>query len=153
MTYEELQAVFGEEVYIVEKDLSGVNGLKGLYVNGCVAIERSMTNKEKRCVLAEEIGHHLINAGDILDQTNTSNRKQELKARITAYNMLVGMEGIIDAYKAGCKNVNEAAEHLNVTEHFFNDAIAYYKQKYGMLTKFDGYVIYFEPSLGVMEFF
>ena len=152
MTYDELQAKYEDELCIIETDLSNVNGLKGLYVDGCVAIEKNMTLKEKGCVLAEEVGHHLTSVGDILMQDNTNNRRQERKARIVGYNIQIGLYGLINAYKAGCKNSYEVAEYLDVTEAFLQDAIKYYKEKYGLLTKVDGYIIYFEPSLGIMKF-
>ncbi|MBE5966984.1 MAG: hypothetical protein E7255_08465 [Lachnospiraceae bacterium] len=151
MTYEELQRKYGDELCITETDLSNVNGLKGLYVDGCVAIEKNMMLKEKGCVLAEEVGHHLTSVGDILMQDNTNNRRQERKARIVGYNIQIGLYGLINAYKAGCKNSYEVAEYLDVTEAFLQDAVKYYKDKYGLLAKVDGYIIYFEPSLGVME--
>ena len=151
MTYEELQRKYGDELCIIETDLSNVNGLKGLYVDGCVAIEKNMTLKEKGCVLAEEVGHHLTSVGDILMQDNTNNRRQERKARIVGYNIQIGLYGLINAYEAGCKNSYEVAEYLDVTETFLQDAVKYYKDKYGLLVKVDGYIIYFEPSLGVMK--
>lgn len=151
MTYDELMMQH-DELLIIEADLSKVDGLKGLYVDGCIAINKNMTKIEKGCVLAEEIGHHLTTSGNILDQKNSSNRKQEHKARAKAYDKMVGLEGIIKAHKAGCLNIYEAASHLDVTEDFFKCAIDYYRKKYGLLTKKDGYIIYFEPSLGVMKF-
>lgn len=151
MTYNEL-IMQHDELQIIEADLSKVDGLKGLYVDGCIAINKNMTKIEKGCVLAEEIGHHLTTAGDILDQKNTSNRKQEHRARAKAYDMMIGLEGIVKAYKAGCRNVYEAALYLNVTEDFLTCATEYYRRKYGILAKKDDYIIYFEPSLGVMKF-
>ena len=41
--------------------------------------------------LAEELGHHYTTVGDILDQTNVSNRKQERLARVWAYNRRIGL--------------------------------------------------------------
>lgn len=151
MTYDELQEKH-EELLIIEADLSKVKGLKGLYVDGCIAIDKSMTNTEKGCILAEEIGHHLTTTGNILDQKKTSNRKQEYKARAKAYDMMVGIEGIISAYKSGCRNIYEIASYLDVTENFLRCAIEYYRSKYGLLTTKGDYIIYFEPSLGVMKF-
>ena len=47
---------------------------------------------EKACVLAEELGHHYTTVGDIIDQKESENRKQELNsvhiAEIT-YNTLI----------------------------------------------------------------
>lgn len=152
MTYDELQMKYGDELAIVETDLKEVRGLKGMYTDGCVAIEKSLTEKEKGCVLAEEIGHHLTSVGNILDQKSIVNRKQERKARSVGYDIKIGLSGLINAYEAGCKNIYEVADYLDVTEKYLHDALMYYKEKYGILAKAEGYVIYFEPYFGVMKF-
>lgn len=116
-----------------------------------IAIRKDMPDIQKKCVLAEELGHYHLNVGNILDQTVTSNRKQEHKARLWSYDKLIGLNGILSAYKAGCKNVFEIADHLDVTEEFLKEALSCYRQKYGICTKLNNYVIYFEPTIGVLE--
>lgn len=74
-----------------------------------------------------------------------------MKARIWAYNKLIGLVGIIDSFKNHYQSISESAEYLDVTEEFLNDALSYYKGKYGISVTVDNYVIYFEPSLGVLE--
>ena len=71
-------------------------------------------------------------------------------SRIWAYNRLIGLEGIIRAYKAGCRNRYEMADLLDVTEEMLTDALEHYREKYGVCVTCGKYVIYFEP-LGVME--
>ena len=125
--------------------------IKGLYCDGVIAVNKDIdTSAERTCVLAEELGHHLTASGNILDQKDTSNRKQELKGRIWAYNRLIGLTGIIKAYRAGCRNRYEIAQNLEVTEDMLQDAVDYYHEKYGLCVQVDNYAIYFEP-LGVME--
>lgn len=51
----------------------------------------SLTQTEKSCVLAEEIGRRYTTIGDILDQNDMNNRKQELRARLWAYNKQIGL--------------------------------------------------------------
>ena len=108
------------------------------------------TRCQKAAVLCEEIGHYETAVGNILDQSVPANRKQELRGRVWAYNRLIGMEGILRAYKAGCQNRYEAAEYLEVPEDTLQEAVDYYHAHYGLYFKLDNYVIYFEP-LGVME--
>lgn len=117
-----------------------------------IAIRQNInTQLEKSCVLAEELGHHYTSAGNILDQTRTENIKQELKARMWAYNKQIGLGGIIDAYRQGCRNFHEMAEYLNVTEEFLRDALEAYRLKYGQCVDIDNYTIYFEPYLSVAD--
>lgn len=149
--YEKLLADADQENVIVtdQFDLSNTR-FKGLYCDGTIAIKEDMTELEKKCVLAEELGHHYTTAGDILDQTDTSNRKQERRARIWAYCKLLSLDDLIDSYKCGCRNRYEIADHLNVTEEFLIDCLVYYREKYGLYTKHKNYVIYFDP-LGILS--
>ena len=62
----------------------------------------------------------------------------------------IGLTGIINAYRAGCRNRYEISQNLEVTENMLQEAIDYYRGRYGLFTQLDNYVIYFEP-LGVME--
>lgn len=109
------------------------------------------TRCQKAAVLCEEIGHYETAVGNILDQSVTANRKQELRGRIWAYNRLIGLTGIIRAYKMGCRNRYEMAECLDVPEDTLQEALNYYHARYGVCTQVDNFVIYFEPALGVME--
>lgn len=116
-----------------------------------IAIKKDLPIIQKKCVLAEELGHYYTSVGDILDQSSVENRKQEYRARLWSYNKLIGLRGIISAYKAGCQNAHDMAEHLDVTEEFLNEALTCYRQKYGVYTTLDNYTIYFEPSIGVFK--
>lgn len=140
------------KVHVFENyDLSGTR-LKGLYCDGNIALSRDLhTETEKRCVLAEEIGHHYTTVGNILDINKTGNGKQEQQARLWAYNNAVGLIGVINAYKAGCQNLYEMADYLEVNEEFLSNALNRYRSKYGVYTTIDNYVIFFEPHLGVLE--
>ena len=147
-----LDSAVSDNMEVVENYNLSETTIKGLYCDGVVALSNTIyTESERCCVLAEEIGHHYTSAGDILDQSIVENRKQELLARTWAYNKLIGLVGIVDAYKAGCRNRSEIAEHLDVTEEFLSEALERYRNKYGTYTSVDNYIIYFEPSLGVLE--
>lgn len=150
MTYEELQFE-NATINIQEIRLSDVRGLKGLYVNGNIAIDSDMTSCEKACVLAEELGHHHTSVGNILDQSSVSNRKQERRARLWAYNKMIGLCGIVRCYQSCCRNRYEMAELLDVTEDFLQEALDYYSDKYGDHAVIDNYIIYFQPTITVLE--
>lgn len=124
---------------------------KGRIKGNRIAINNKLTEKEKKCILAEELGHYYTGSGDILDQSSASNRKQELHGRVYAYNKLVGLMGIVDAYKNHCTSISETAEHLDIPEDFLKDALNHYKSKYGKYATIDNYVIFFEPSIAVLE--
>lgn len=111
------------------------------------------TQAEKSCVLAEELGHYHTTYGNIIDQSDVMNRKQELRARMWGYNRLIGLTGIINAYKKGCRTLAEMADELDVTEKYLKEALKAYHNKYGTCATIDKYIIYFEPSLSVMKLY
>lgn len=116
-----------------------------------IAIRKGLPEIKKKCVLAEELGHYHTTVGNILDPSSIANIKQELHARAWAYDKLIGITGIIESYKKGCRSLHEVADQLDVTVEFLSEAILHYKRKYGVCTQIDNYVIYFEPTLGVFE--
>lgn len=150
-TYEEL-ITSADNVGIDVIDYPFSDRIKGLYCDGTIAINKNIsTDIEKTCTLAEELGHYHTAVGDILDQSSVSNRKQELKGRIWAYNKLIGLNGIIRSNQHGCLTLHDTADYLDVTESFLLEALQYYRAKYGTYTTIDNYVIYFEPTLGVFK--
>lgn len=125
---------------------------KGRIKGNRIAIKHDMLEIEKKCVLAEELGHYYTTVGNILDQTNTANRKQERRARVWAYNEMISLSDLVDSYKDGCRSRYEIAEHLEVTEEFLQECLDYFHEKYGLYAKQNNYLIYFEP-LGVLELY
>ena len=129
MTYEELLIEADANNLTVKEKPLPIS--KGRIKGNRIAIRKDMTETEKACVLAEELGHYYSAVGNILDQSSIENRKQEMQGRILAYNKQVGLRG--------------------VTEEFLNDSLTYYTNKYGVCTQLDNYVIFFQPNIGVME--
>ena len=148
-TYEEL-LIEADDHNLITKE-KPLRAGKGRIKGNRIAIQKGLTEAEKKCVLAEELGHYHTAFGNILDQTSVSNRKQELRGRVMAYDRLVGLLGIIQAYQCRCRTLSEMAEYLEVTEEFLDDALSCYRKKYGIFTQVDHYLIIFEPSLMVME--
>ena len=117
-----------------------------------IYLRSDMTKIQKKCVLAEELGHYYTTTGNILEQQETVNRKQERRARIWAYDKLINLFGIIRAHNAGCQSPYEITEYLDVTEEFLLEALEFYKTRYGTSTIYAGeYYIIFEPVLAVIK--
>lgn len=153
-SYELLENEACEEgIEIIDYDFKSEN-IKGLYCDNAIAISSSVASlSERTSILAEELGHYHTSVGDILDQTDTSNRKQERRARLWAYDKLVGLSGIIKGFESCCQSRYELAECLGVTEMFLQEAIDCYVEKYGTCVEIDGYLILFTPTLGVIKKF
>lgn len=147
MLYDELLIEFGNPHLIIKEKNLPIS--KGRIKGNRIAINKNLTPKEKACVLAEEMGHYFTTVGNILDQSDASNRKQELRARLWAYNKMVGLDGIIKAYNHGCKELYDTAEFLDVTEDFLKETLNIYSSKYGTYVEYKGYIITFIPTLDV----
>ena len=124
----------------------------GMCYGDLIGIRSGQTEVEKTCVLAEEIAHADLTVGDILDQTDVSNRKQERKARIAAYERLIGLSGLVRAFDHGCRSRYEAARFLDVTEEFLDDTVNYYHERYGVYVQVGQHLVIFEPGLTIMKF-
>lgn len=152
MTYEKL-LIDADKQKIIVKELD-LKTRKGRCCGNKIAIDKKITNeKEKACILAEELGHYHLTVGNISDQSKIENIKQELIARRWSYTKLVGLIDIINAHKKGVRDRFEMAEELGVTDEFLNEAIDYYKSKYGQYYIIDRYMIRFIPSFGICELF
>lgn len=153
MIYETLlREAEDEQVQVIQTNLNG--NLNGLYCDNVIAIGSGIsTTAERACILAEELGHYHTTVGDILDQTQLDNRKQEKRARRWSYEKLVPLIKLVQAYKSGAKNRFELAEYLDVTNEFLENAIGHYKEKHGLFYRIDDkYCICFEP-LWILESF
>lgn len=149
ITYEDI-LIEADSHGLVTKEKS-LRAHKGRIKGDRIAINNKLTEREKKCILAEELGHYYTGTGDILDQSFIANRKQEFHGRAYAYNKLVGLMGIVDAYKNHCMSLSETAEYLNVPKDFLKDALNYYRSKYGKYAIIDNYVVFFEPNITVLE--
>lgn len=123
----------------------------GLCYGNHIGLRKGMTEAEKTCTLAEEIGHHLFTVGNILDQSKTENRKQEHKARRWAYNKQIEQSDLIAAVKNGYRNSFDIAEYLGVTEAFLNEAIEDFRKQYGVGVVVGDCFLQYEPYLAAYE--
>lgn len=123
--YEELIAEYEEEMLIQERAMKN----DGLYSDGVAWINRGLPTASKHCILAEEIGHYTTSIGNILNQDDIANQKQELAARRWAYNKILPPELIQFAFSDGHTEIWDMAEYLDVDEEFLRDAL----KDYGIL--------------------
>jgi hypothetical protein len=153
MTYDELLAMYGN-LKIKEIDLSGVDPegeYEGIYSDGRIYIRSDIpTTTQKACILAEEVGHHYTTVGDILDQTDIRNAKQENIAMAWAYEEMIPLHALVEAYWAGITTRYELAEFLGVTEQFLQESLDYFKRKYDNYYILGNCLICFDP-LAVAE--
>ena len=150
MTYETLlEKAEQQHLTVNELDMAQFDGLiigKDIFLRSTIN-----TQKQKACVLAEEIGHALTSAGNILDYNVQNNWRQEVKARTVGYELMVGLDDIVEAFNSGCRNRYELAEYLGVTEKYLQEAVERYHEKYGVYVNKGNYCVMFEPCLTVIK--
>ena len=140
LNYEDLLIEYDtEDIVIKEKPLQSSNGR---IFNNRIAIRHDMNTVDKTCTLAEELGHYFTTTGDIIDQTDTSNRKQEHRA----YAKLLPLQFFVLAFKHGCRSIHETAEFLDVSEEFLIDCINAYYSKYGAFIEYGEYMFMFSET-------
>ena len=146
LTYEELLIEADSNNLITKEKPLPIS--KGRIKGNRIAIQRGLSETEKACILAEELGHYYTSTGNILDLSSVSNRKQEFRARMWAYKKMIPVETIVGALRYGCRSRYEIAEFLEVTEQFLEDAINKYKEKYGyQFIRVGNCFIRFAPTL------
>ncbi|MGN0733718.1 MAG: ImmA/IrrE family metallo-endopeptidase [Emergencia sp.] len=123
MTYEDLlDEALVDGLVVKEKPLVAYDGL----ISGeRIAIRKDMTTVKKTCVLAEELGHYHTTVGNILDQSNLENQRQEFRARVWAYEKILSIEKILDAAAHGYTAPHDMAEFLDVDEEFLKEYLAW----------------------------
>lgn len=137
MTYDDLCIEYENEVVIFEHPIQheceemGIYGVKGLYKNNCIAIDKYISRREKKCTLGEELGHHYTSAGNIIDMRYTNNRKQERKAREWGANKLIDYDDFIKACNM-YDNIYQIAEELDVTYDVVETYYSYLYRTYAL---------------------
>ncbi|MBS4958183.1 MAG: ImmA/IrrE family metallo-endopeptidase [Clostridium sp.] len=152
MTYDDL-ITEAEKLGLKVRELNLIT--KDGYCKGNrIAINKNIpTEAEKKCILAEEIAHFKLTAGNITDQNVIQNRRQELKARRHSYKYLIEPIDLIYAFRNGAKNRYEMAELLNVTEETLEEILIDFRKFYGIGVQMGNYYLQLEPFVGIHKRF
>lgn len=147
--YEQLLA---ENEHIKIKDTHSLpDGYSGFYKDGIILIDKDLSETRKAEVLYEELAHHKLTYGNILDQSKDINRKFENYARRHGYEAALPLRIIVEAHNYGVSSLYELADYVQLSEKYIVEILGHYKQKHGLTTRYGKYVIQFEP-LRVFEY-
>ena len=134
---------------VIEKYPFHSERIRGLLCDDTIALSEQIdTEAERTVILSEELAHAERTVGDILDDPR-------LERRVRQYNFdrMIGREGLINAFLAGCREAWEFAEFLGIPEDFLAEAMANYRERYGTLTTVNTehgrFALTFEPTLCV----
>ena len=144
MTYDDLtQEASDQGLEIKEKPLWGSDGrIKG---NKIAIREDIETSVQKKCVLAEEIGHYCTTVGNIVRIQDVNGLKLERKARRWAHDLLINFERLYQSKLNGCITLSEVAEYIGVTDEFLVEAIENLHMRYGDYLYTEKYIVSFDP--------
>ena len=123
----------------------------GFYINGKIYINSNLSETRKAEVLYEELAHHKLTYGNILDQSKWINRKFENYAKRHGYEAALPLRIIVEAHHYGVSNLYELAEYVQLSEEHVLEILEHYKQKHGIGTHYGDYSITFEP-LRVLDY-
>ncbi|WP_053035258.1 ImmA/IrrE family metallo-endopeptidase [Staphylococcus haemolyticus] len=141
--YEQLLA---ENEHIKIKDTHSLpDGYSGFYKDGIILIDKNLSETRKAEVLYEELAHHKLTYGNILDQSKDINRKFESYARRHGFEAALPLRIIVEAHHYGVSNLYELAEYVQLSEEHVLEILEHYKQKHGIGTHYGDYAITFEP--------
>lgn len=141
--YEQLLA---ENEHIKIKDTHSLpDGYSGFYKDGIILIDKDLSETRKAEVLYEELAHHKLTYGNILDQSKDINRKFENYARRHGYEAALPLRIIVEAHHYGVSNLYELAQYVQLSEEHVLEILKHYKNKYGIGTHYGEYLITFDP--------
>lgn len=141
--YEEL-LIEHDYIDIRETDVMP-NNLHGLWLDDIILINRNLPETRKAEVLYEELAHHKLTYGNILDQSKWINRKFENYAKRHGYEAALPLRIIVEAHHYGVSNLYELAQYVQLSEEHVIEILEHYKQKHGIGTHYGDYAITFEP--------
>lgn len=145
------KTLINNEHIIIKETNNLPDHLKGLYVDGLILLQENLTDAEKLEVLGEELAHHDISYGNIIDTDEMWKWKFEHKARRLGYEKIISLQNIVQAYQSGVHNQFELSNYLDVSEGYIDEALEHYQKKYGLSTWHEHYLIKFNP-LQVFEY-
>lgn len=141
--YEEM-LIEHDYIEIKETDVMP-DDLSGLWLDDLILINSNLPETRKAEVLYEELAHHKLTYGNILDQSKWINRKFENYARRHGYEAALPLRIIVEAYNYGVSNLYELAEYVQLSEEHVLEILEHYKNKFGIGTHYGDNVITFEP--------
>ena len=117
----------------------------GFYINGKIYINSNLSETRKAEVLYEELAHHKLTYGNILDQSKWINRKFESYAKRHGYEAALPLRIIVEAHHYGVSSLYELADYVQLSEEHVLKILKHYANKYGIGTHYGDYAITFEP--------
>ena len=127
------------------KFLGGLTFIRDIYIN------QNLSEREKYEVLQEEFAHYDYTAGDISSGDSEADKKQEALARSRAMERTVTLDGLIHCYLNHAWSLEEVADYFGVTEKYVQQAIQNYRDKYGLVFRYNGYYFDLRKAINISK--
>lgn len=139
-----------EAKYSIEYKRDMPDKLDGLCVGRTILINANKSVQIQAQALIEELAHQETTIGNIVSQGSIAEKKQEHKARRIAYESVIPLSSLIEAYWCST-NEYELADNLDVTKEFLEETLNYYRIKYGTIVEVDNQLINFANGIQIVE--
>ena len=149
---EQLDQKICDKGIILERKNLDTFGIDGLYLRSekmvapLIAINRSLkTDGERNVTKSHEYQHHEYGYDNLIASPKWFRDKQEAIVDRATVKQLIPPNKIIKAFRAGCCNLFEFAEYLEISEKFFVHGLELYEHIHGPRFEYEGYIIVWRP--------
>lgn len=139
-----------EADYTIEYKKDMPDKLDGLCVGQTILINANKPAQIQAQALVEELAHQETTIGNIIGQGSIAEKKQEYKARRIAYESVIPLNSLIEAYWCST-NEYELADNLDVTKEFLEETLNYYRVKYGTVMEINNQLINFANGIQIVD--
>lgn len=139
-----------ETKYSIEYKKDMPDKLDGLCVGQTILINANKPAQIQAQALVEELAHQETTIGNIVGQGSIAEKKQEYKARRIAYESVIPLNSLINAYWRSTSEY-ELADSLDVTKEFLEETLNYYRVKYGTVMEVNNQLINFANGIQIVD--
>lgn len=148
---DKLDTLVAQSKYKIIFDKNMPTTLAGLCANQTILINGNRSRQEQLQTLSEEIAHQETSVGDLIAQDTLDKRQQEKKARRLAFHNLVTLDDLIAYNAIGVDSIYEAADLSDVTVEFLYDALDCYREQFGDLFTYKGFLFDLTHGLNILK--
>lgn len=123
-------------------------GLPALIVNKTIRLNPKYSADQLNSVIKEEIGHYSTSVGDITDYKR--HQQDEKRARCWGYENTISLADLIECNELSLHSISEISEYFEITPKYFLEIINYYRDKYGVIFTYNGFVFNMSHGIQIM---
>lgn len=114
-----------------------------------IGVAQGLPRPEATAAVGEQLGHHFAQGTNLLEAPTEEAGRQRRAAAKWAYRQLLPLDELGEAYLLFDANPFSMAEHLDVPVRFLDNAVAAYRERYGVCACTGRYTFRFIPYFEV----